>query len=124
MKNLLAVAFLLLGLNACAEIEQNLPRDEPATFYWHNKKMTADTVPDITKAQDFLEQDLSACTLEVRDRLRWIAANDPVSTKDGHVVDEKGTPREYTDLPTNYELSQCMEKHGWVKLEHYYTIPY
>ncbi len=124
MKNLWLVAVSLLGLSACADIEQNLPRDEPATFYWHNMRMTADTVPDIQKSQDFLEQDLSACTLEVRDRTRWIDANDPVSTKDGHVVDEKGTPREYSDLPNVYELSQCMEKRGWVKLQHYYTIPY
>lgn len=128
MKNLLPLILLALlaGCTTFKETVDSLPQagSDPVTFYWHNKRLTADTVPDIVKAQAILEDDLTACGYEVFDRRRWMRVNDPVSTKEGHVVDEKGTPRDETELPTTYELSQCMEKKGWVKLDHYYTIPY
>lgn len=97
---------------------------EPQANYFYQTHVTADNTPDIVKAQDILEQDLVACGYEVRDHNRWARMNDPVSTSEGHVVDDNGTPREDTPLPTVYELSDCMEGKGWVRLKHYYTTPY
>lgn len=97
---------------------------EPETNYWHQKYVTADNTPNILKAQDILEEDLAACGYEKRARNYMAKMDDPVSTPDGHVVDEKGKPRSKTPLPTSYTVRQCMEEKGWVKLKHYYTTPY
>ncbi len=125
---IIALSFLLLA--ACADSDPQPPEythDQAASgdiFYWHNTKVTADTVPDILKAQDILERDMAACQYDTRARNHWAQLNDPVSTPDGHVVDEMGAPREETPLPLTYEVTDCMKKRGWVRLEHYYTVPY
>jgi hypothetical protein len=94
------------------------------TSYWHQKYITADNVPNILKAQDLLEEDLVACGYEKRGRDHFAKMNDPVSTRDGHVVDNKGKARSKTPLPTTYSVRDCMESKGWVKLRSYYTTPY
>jgi len=112
----------LLGLAACQA--GTVTWSDSNTTYWHQTHITADNTPDVLRAQDFLEKDLAACSYEVRARNHWARNNDPVSTPDGQVVDAKGTAREDTPLPTTYELWQCMDGKGWVKLKHYYTVPY
>lgn len=94
------------------------------TNYWHPRFVTADNTPDIIKAQDILEEDLTACGYEKGARNYMAKANDPVSTEKGHVVDNKGTARKKTPLPTSYSVRECMEGRGWVKLKSYYTTPY
>lgn len=119
-----ATLALCISLAACVPPASNGVFGNEYTGYWHQTRLTADNVPDIVKAQDFLEQDLAACGYEKRARNHMAAHNDPVSTEDGHVVDEKGTDRKEAGLPTSYEVRDCMERKGWVQLKHYYTIPY
>ena len=121
-KILFTSAFLLLA--ACST-------NNADTFYWHNTAQQADTVPDQITAQNILEQALAECAVETRAHTIMARNNDPVSTSSvnpfkgsGDVVDEDGTDREFTDLPTTYQLEDCMKKRNWVKLKHYYTAPY
>ncbi len=120
---------LCLPLGACVNRDSDdVPHDRGAgnnpVGYWFPTHVTADNTPDILKAQDFLEQDLAECKYEARERNHLASVDDPVSTPQGHVVDHKGTPRDDTWLPTHYQLWQCMDAKGWVKLKHYYTVPY
>lgn len=116
MRKFAALSFLaVLALTACAE---------PDTFYWRQTKLHPDTVPDVISAQALLEDDMAACVAETNAHNTMAALNDPVSTDMGAVVNEKGTDRDLTDLPDVYTVQDCMNKHGWTKVKHYYTIPY
>ncbi len=114
------------GGDSAAELPKNDKGydDDAITNYWYPTHVTADNAPDPIKSQQILENDLVACGYEVRDHRRWAAANDPVSNSQGDVVDHKGVNRSETSLPTTFELSECMESKGWVRLKHYYTAPY
>jgi hypothetical protein len=98
--------------------------DGAITNYWYPKQVTADNAPDPVKEQQLLEDDMVACGYQVRDHRRWAAADDPVSNSGGDVVDHQGVNRSDTSLPTTFQLSECMEAKGWVRLKHYYTAPY
>ncbi len=119
---ILCALVAIVGLTACEQVGTEVSGDPYG--YWYPTHVTADNTPDILHAQDFLEQDLAECGYEVQQRNHLAKVNDPVSTSDGHVVDEKGTARSDTWLPTDYALWQCMDAKGWVKLKHYYTVPY
>ena len=105
----------LLALTAC---------QDPTTFYWHNTRQQADTVPDPVNAQRLLESDLGDCVVKTEALNKMAQVNTPVSTYRGEVVDKIGTDRAETDLPSVYQLEDCMAPKGWVKLDHYYTAPY
>ena len=113
----------LLGLAAC-QPAGTITWNDGTTTYWYQEHITADNAPDVVKSQDLLEKDLAQCGYLTRVRNHYATLNDPVSTADGHVVDEKGKAREDAPLPTVYEVSACMESKGWVRLKHYYTTPY
>ena len=129
-RSFLSLIFCLFVLAACGPVLDDggdyttHVHNNGSTTYWHNKNVTADTVPDRVKAQAILEEDLAACGYTVRDQNRWAAANDPVSNEQGDVVDHRGVDREDAPLPKTYEVADCMDKKGWVKLRHYYTAPY
>lgn len=98
--------------------------DNTTVGYWHSTRLTADNAPDPVKTQRILEDDLVACGYEVRDYSRWARNNNIVSDPNGNVVDQQGVYRSDTSLPETYEISDCMERKGWVRLKHYYTAPY
>lgn len=114
----------LVAFTACQPAGTTVSTDSNVS-YWHQTRITADNAPDVVKAQDILESDLTECGFKTRMRNHLADVNDPVSTVDGHVVDEKGKSRANdTTLPTLYQVSRCMDDKGWVRLKHYYTTPY
>jgi hypothetical protein len=126
-KRILPILAILLLAACTSATGGNSPWDygKKDTYYWYQRNITADNVPNIIKAQDILEEDLMACGYEKRARNYMAAMNDPISTpNDGQVVDEQGAARDDTPLPVTYRVRDCMDRKGWVPLKHYYSQPY